>query len=134
METLFQNKFSSLTYNENHNILIQTWSDDRQMEAHNYTEEMFNFLEVIEEKKCKKVLINAQKLRFFIDSKCQQWTDENFIKKTVNIIEYLSIVAPEELYAKLSLFQTMGGKSIKKYTNLHYHISEANAKDWLIEQ
>jgi len=123
------------TYVEQENsLLIQEWkSATEKMKNSEYKAELVFYKDTILSQLLEKVLIDTKKFRFIISPDLQKWVDTQIAFFTNKIVKKIAFVMPEEIFAEVSIQQTMEEEEATKYGTSLYFENRDLALEWLLK-
>ncbi len=125
--------FATHYIDEELSLLEQHWTNETgNMSEDDFKTEMFNYLAFVEEYITEKALINTKFFNFSIHSELQIWVDKNISNKANKIVKKIAFILPEDMFAEISIQQTMNEKEGAKYEKIKYFSTIEQARDWLL--
>jgi len=134
MENLYQSKYQQIDFDANTGIMQNTWgSESIYMTADEYKSNLEKLVNLIQQHKATKQLINTLNFEFTIDIELQEWTDEQVSQKNRDAgIKKVAFVIAEEIFPQMSIEQTMEPNEGSKM-DVRYFTTPEEAHTWLLE-
>lgn len=131
-ENLYQSKYQQIFFEKEEGIMHNLWLNDSFAMTHsNYKEELLKLVQLIENQKATKQLIDTLNFHFTIDLDLQSWTDEYVTKRNKEVgIQRVAFIIAEEIFSQMSIEQTMDEEE-GKAMNIRYFTTEQEARKWL---
>ena len=128
---VFKNKFLSIKVDKVNKVLVEEWyATTKDMTSDEWKETRQKFKEVFLQYKLSKFLSLCNQLYFVITPELQVWMAENITKGSEHLVEKAALVVPTEIFAEVSLEQTMDEKATGKLDTSFFD-NEQNARNWL---
>jgi len=119
---------------EEKSLLEQCWTNQEgNMSVEDYKIDMFNYLKFVEKYNIKNALINTELFGFSITPDIQEWIDKNIAVKANCIVKKIAFVLPSDIFAQVSIQQTMDEKEGVKYQNVNYFENINDAEKWILQ-
>jgi len=129
---LYKNEYVAYFLDETKEMIEQIWTNSEgMMSKEEYKSIMLTHLKYVELYKIQKVLVDARELGLTLTPDLQEWIDENITARMNKYVKWISFIVPEELFAKVSIEQTMEEDEGKNIEGVHYFDDEQEARDWL---
>jgi len=128
----FENEYCNIQLNTNESVAYVNWkAETENMEIDSYKEQQMAQLNSIKEYQISRFLIDGRQQKFVITPDIQDWTMQNSLSPAISLgLTKVAILLPTEIFAQVSIEQTMGENSGKFQTK--YFESEPEAKKWIV--
>ena len=128
---VYKNEYLSIKIDETNKVLIEEWyATTTEMTKDEWKETRHKFKDVFLQYKLNKFLSLCKELYFVITPELQKWMAENITKGSEHLVEKAALVIPSEIFAEVSLEQTMSEKETGKLDTVFFD-DEQNARNWL---
>ena len=128
---VFKNKYLSIKVDETKKVLIEEWyPTTKEMTNDEWKATRYKFKDIFLQYNLSKFLSLCKELYFLITPELQEWMAENITKGSEDLVEKAALVIPTELFAEVSLEQTMDEMETGKLDTAFFD-NEQNARNWL---
>ena len=131
---LHKSKYVEIIYEKENSLIIDKFLPATEdMKQEEFREEMNIFVEMCEKHKPESELVHLLDMKYVIALKDQEWMNKEVFPKYANIIKRMAFLVPEELFAQVSVEQTMEEDAGQKFLQQYFE-NEDKARKWLIEK
>ena len=130
---LHKSKYVEISYEQENSLIIHKFlSTTKNMESDEFKKEMLLFVEMCEKYKPEKELVHLIDMKYIIAPVEQEWVNNEILQKYITIIKRGAFLVPTELFAQVSVEQTMDEEAGQKFVQQYFE-NEDEARKWLIE-
>ena len=131
---LNKSKYTEISYEQENSLIIQKFlSSTDKMNDDEFKEEMNKFVGMCEKYKPEHELVHLLDMKYIIASDMQAWMGKEIFPRYENIIKRMAFFVPSELFAQISVEQTMEEEAGQKFIQQYFE-NEAEARKWLTEK
>lgn len=132
MEEVYQSKYVKQFYHPEKKILEVIWTEGGLMTEEEYRKESLNFLEIADKYQSKGNLIDTRDFQYIISPDMQEWLNTAvFPKLMATGVQKMAFLVTEELFAQVSIEQTMNEEAAKEGFQTHFFENREAAMSWL---
>ncbi len=114
-------------------MLEQVWTDETNlMTDDEYKIDMYHYLKFVEKYQLSLALIDTQKFQYLIPIRIQTWVDKKIAARANKIVKHIAFIVPKDIFAQVSVQQTMEESEGICYQNIRYFENKEEAKKWLL--
>jgi hypothetical protein len=135
METLYQDKFVLITYEESKHLLIDVWTEETEdLDEADFKKLLFTWQGYMKEKNAKFALTDTLRFRLPMTPDLQEWTVKNITLPLSNEYNYTkhAFIMPAEFIANLSIEQ-FTSETNKEASFTKYFADMTQARKWLLD-
>ena len=131
METIIENRFLKLDFDQETDCLISIWQTINDMRDSDYRKLFLKYYEAVKNLKPSNILVNAFNAQFAISVETQQWINELVfpLYKALKV-EKMAIVMSENFIAQLSFEQAAEEVGVPEM-QIEYFVSQEKALSWI---
>ena len=101
------------------------------MKQEEFRAEMNIFVEMCEKYKPENELVHLLEMKYVIALEDQEWMNKEVFPRYTNIIKRMAFFVPTELFAQISVEQTMEEETGQQFVQQYFE-NEENARNWLM--
>jgi hypothetical protein len=133
---IYQSRFLQVDYNKENRSVVVVWSAETQeMDEVQFRQELIHSRDAIIEFSANQILIDSSQFFFSIAPEMQEWINKYVHSKIaeVGIAQVAHVVSPD-IFAQLSIEQTMAEGNAGELFETAYFDTQAEAQKWLDSQ
>jgi len=132
MEEIYHSEYVKHIYYPQKQVLEAVWTEGGLMNDEEYRKESLNFLKTANTCKAYGNLIDTQDFQFTIVPKTQEWLNTIVFPKLIATgVKKMAFLVTEELFAQVSIEQTMEEDTAKEGFQTYYFKNRDEAMLWL---
>ena len=130
---LHKSKYVEIIYEQENSLIIDKFLPaTKDMKQDEFRKEMNIFVEMCEKYKPANELVHLLDMKYVIAVKDQEWMNKEIFPRYENMIKRMAFFVPTELFAQVSVEQTMDEEAGQKFVQQYFE-SEDEARKWLME-
>ena len=131
---IHKSKYVEIGLESDNSLIIDKFlSSTDQMSQKEFREEMDIFVSMCEKHKPENELVYLLDMKYVIGLEDQEWMNNEVFPKYENIIKRMAFLVPSELFAQVSVEQTMDEAAGQKFVQKYFE-NEDEARKWLLEK
>ena len=130
---LHKSKYVEIIYEQENSLIIDKFLPATEdMKQDEFRKEMNIFVEMCEKHKPERELVHLLEMKYVIALEDQEWMNKEILPKYADIIKRMAFFVPTEIFAQVSVEQTMEEEAGQKFVQQYFE-NEDEARKWLIE-
>ncbi len=131
---LHKSKYVEIIYEQENSLITQKFLPETEdMTQAEFRAEMNIFVEMCQRHKPERELVYLLDMKYVIALEDQEWMDTEVLPQCANIIKRMAFFMPTELFAQVSIEQTMEEENGQKFVQQYFE-NEDEARKWLMKQ
>ncbi len=130
---LHKSKYVEIIYEQENSLIIDKFLPATEdMKQDEFRKEMNIFVEMCEKHKPERELVHLLEMKYVIALEDQEWMNKEILPKYADIIKRMAFFVPTEIFAQVSVEQTMEEEAGQKFVQQYFE-NEDEARKWLME-
>ena len=130
---LHKSKYVEIIYEQENSLIIDKFlPTTKDMERDEFRKEMNIFVKICENHNPERELVHLLDMKYVIDIEDQEWMNKEIFPRYENMIKRMAFFVPSELFAQVSVEQTMDEEAGQKFVQKYFE-NEDEARKWLME-
>lgn len=132
-EVILENEHIKSSYFTEKQFILNYWTGNQILQNEDFKEAMLRVANKAFELEAKGILVDTRKFNMTIPPEVQKWYDDEIVPKHLEAgIKKMAFLLPEEIFAQVSIEQTMDEDKAQEQQT-EYFESYEEAEKWLQE-